>query len=175
MHIYLIGFMGVGKSTLGKKLANKMRMPFIDTDVRIEKELNKSVDAIFKTFGEDFFREKEREVLHQLSAESASIVATGGGLPCYFDNIDYMNAHGLTIYLKADSMLIYQRLVKAKKPRPLINSMKNDDLHAFIVGKLQVREPYYSQSKLIMKIPLNDAETLVNTVVREYEVMVKKG
>lgn len=166
MNIYLIGFMAVGKTTLGKRLAKAMQRPFIDTDKLIAQRTLKTIDEIFETLGEDEFRKIEADTLRSIT-ENNAIIATGGGLPCYFNNMDFMNTQGVTIYLRANSAFIYNRLLHAKAPRPLLKELKLDELLAFIEAKLAARQPYYLQSKLVQDMPLKSVETLVNTMIEQ--------
>ena len=116
--IFLIGFMGSGKSSTGKKLANLLHFDFFDTDTEIERITGKTISQIFATDGEDFFREKEREIIAELSQKDNVVVSTGGGTPCFFDNMQLMNQTGLTIYLHANPKMLKQRLITNKKQRP---------------------------------------------------------
>lgn len=166
MNIYLVGFMAVGKTTLGKRLAKAMDRPFIDTDKLITQHTHKSIDELFEVLGEDEFRKVEADVLRGIGLSDA-IIATGGGLPCYYNNMDFMNAHGVTIYLKANSAFIYNRLLHAKAPRPLLKELKFDELLPFIEAKLALRQPYYLQSKLVEEMPIKQLETLVNRLVEQ--------
>src|SRR5690606_10388124 len=112
------GFMGVGKTSLGKKLAKKMGYTFFDTDNIIKVNQNKSINELFESKGEVYFRELEREVLTQLSTANKAIVSVGGGLPCFFDNLNLMKETGVVIYLKASHELLEKRLIKDKQKRP---------------------------------------------------------
>lgn len=169
MHLYLTGFMGVGKTTLGKRLALALKIPFIDTDRLVEQFAGKTVEQIFETEGEDAFRKMENQVLRNIRKERACVIATGGGLPCYHHNMDFMNENGLTVYIKAEPEFIYSRLIRAKKPRPLIKSLDKDGLLVFIRQKLSERKGCYERSKLHINFPEENAENLVNTIVSAYE------
>lgn len=149
--IFLIGFMGSGKSTFGKKLAKEMELPFIDLDKAVEQRAKCSIEEIFKYLGEDTFRKMESECLHELSLQNAEFVmATGGGTPCYFDNITFINNQGISIYLELDALSIFNRLSKAKNIRPTIKGKKDDELLNFIQDKLSERENIYKQAKVIV-------------------------
>lgn len=175
MHIYLVGFMAVGKTTFGKKLARALALPFIDTDKLIETHTNKSIEQLFAELGEDKFRELETEVLHNIPINKIHVVATGGGLPCYNNNMEYLNKSGFTVYLCAETAFIYSRLMQAKIPRPLVKGLKGEQLLQFITHKLTARQPFYNQSKQIIKLPEKDPETLVNTVVLAYRDWVAQA
>lgn len=165
MHIYITGFMAVGKTTLGKRLAKALERPFVDTDMLIEGQQGISVARLFEESGEDVFRLKEAEALRSIKDNKPAVVATGGGLPCYYDNMAFMNQHGTTLYLQAEPAFIQSRLIKARVKRPLVKSLDEDALQAFITQKLAEREYWYLQAKLVVKVPGKSAESLVNTVV----------
>ncbi|MES2691654.1 MAG: shikimate kinase [Bacteroidota bacterium] len=160
--------MGVGKTTLGKRLALALKMPFIDTDKLVEEGAGMPVEQIFETRGEEAFRKMEADVLRTINNNAPSVVATGGGLPCYYNNMAFMNEHGFTTYIKAGPQFIYSRLIKAKKPRPLIKSLDKEELLAFISEKISDRKAYYELSKLQINFPENNTESLVNTIVSAY-------
>jgi len=119
-HIYLVGFMGSGKSHWGKRLAEHLGRPFFDLDEVIEAGEGLTVSTLFSSIGENGFRELERRYLHQMEHQPPSIVATGGGTPCFFDNMAWMNAQGTTVYLKISMPILHQRLVAGKGKRPLL-------------------------------------------------------
>ncbi len=144
--IYLIGFMGSGKSTFGKKLAKELALPFIDLDKEIEVKAKCSITDIFKYLGEDTFRKMESDTLHELSDREEFVMATGGGTPCYFNNIEFINKKGKSIYIELDIQSIYNRLSQAKNIRPTIKDKKEEELMQFIKDKLKEREPIYKQA-----------------------------
>jgi shikimate kinase len=146
MRIYLIGYMGSGKSTLGKRLAKHLGMQFIDMDHYLEKRYCKTVPQIFAEEGEDEFRKKERKILEELSGFANVVVATGGGAPCFFDNMEVMNRTGKTIYLNIDPSILALRLMDSKIDRPLIRGKSKMELIAFIDESLRLRSPYYSKA-----------------------------
>ena len=147
MRIYLIGFMGCGKSTLGKKLARHTGLQFIDMDHYIEKRNCKTVPRIFAEDGEAEFRLRERRALEELSQFSDVVIATGGGAPCFFDNIDLMNRTGKTIYLDIDTEILAARLMKSKIDRPLIKGKSKQELIEFINKTLEKRNKFYNRAK----------------------------
>lgn len=150
--IYLLGFMGSGKSTLGKKLAKKMSQPFYDLDVVIEQKENKTIAEIFEGKGEEHFRELEKKTLQELTDNNSSFVlALGGGTPCYFNNMKFINANGTSIYLKYNAGILHSRLINAKTERPLIVNKTKKELIVFIEDLLKEREKYYSKSKIVVE------------------------
>lgn len=144
--IFLVGFMGSGKSTFGKKLAKAMHFPFIDLDKEIEKKAKCSVHDIFKYLGEDTFRKMESETLKSFEQEASFVMATGGGTPCYFDNLPYIQSQGTSIYLELDIKSLYNRLSKAKNIRPTIKGKKEDELLNFIEEHFAKRKHIYEQA-----------------------------
>tara|TARA_A100001011_G_C14209145_1_gene799127 strand:- start:139 stop:639 length:501 start_codon:yes stop_codon:yes gene_type:complete len=144
MSIFLVGYMGSGKSTIGKQLADFLSAPFFDLDNLIEQSTGMSIDKIFSTKGEIFFRQQEKSVLTGLNFENKPIIATGGGTPCYLNNMHFMNQLGITLYLKVNSDVLYERL-KLDNKRPLLYNNKLH-LYNFINKQLLKREKYYKMS-----------------------------
>lgn len=159
--IYLIGFMGSGKSTFGKKLAKELGLPFIDLDKEIELKAKCSISDIFKYLGEDTFRKMESETLHELSTREEFVMATGGGAPCYFNNIEHINKNGTSIYLELDPQSIFNRLANAKNIRPTIKDKKDEELINFIKEKLAEREAIYKQASITINgLSINPKEVV---------------
>ena len=151
MKIYLVGYMGCGKSTIGRKLADLLEVSFIDLDKFIEERNFKSVPAIFAEEGESAFREKERNALMEVSEFDNVVIGTGGGAPCFFDNMELMNSSGITVYIAPDIEVLATRLIKSKTVRPLILGKSKDELMHFIAEALQKREPFYLKSKITIR------------------------
>jgi len=147
--IFLVGFMGCGKTTLGRKLANRLGYAFMDLDHILEAQERITIAEYFAKYGEDAFRKLESEVLKQTEYPEHAVVSTGGGLPCFFDNMDWMNAHGRTIYIKLSPKTLADRLEKEKEERPLLRHHHGEALVAFIADKLAEREPFYSQAAIV--------------------------
>ena len=146
--IYLIGYMGAGKTTLGKKLAKVVDANFIDLDKFIECKYHKTVPDIFEEHGEEGFRLIEQSALLEVSEIENVIISTGGGAPCFFDNMKVMNDSGLTIYIKATPEELASRLRASKTVRPIVASKTDDELIPFIAKHLTEREEYYNQAKV---------------------------
>lgn len=164
--IFLIGFMGCGKSTLGKKLAAKTGFTFIDLDDVIVQNINMSITEYFETYGEAAFRAIEREELHKLSGLKNTIIATGGGAPCHLDNMDWMNQHGKTVYLKLSPKALLSRLSQKEiESRPLLKGKTNEELLEFIQSKLEERSPFYSQANFIFDALHSDTKDLIKQMV----------
>ncbi len=151
MRIYLVGFMGCGKSSLGRRLAKKLEYPFLDLDTEVEKKSGQSIPEIFAEHGEEYFRKMEQEVLYKTTDLSRAVIATGGGTPCYFDNMDFMNGQGVTVYLKMSPVSLTHRLENSRRQRPVIKGHKGKDLFQLIRKKLDEREPVYMRSHCIIK------------------------
>ena len=151
MRIYLIGFMGSGKSSMGKELAHKLGLAFADLDELIEEKEGKKISEIFETDGEKRFRETEHDCLISTLQLNNVIISTGGGTPCFFDNMEMINAKGISIYIKYNSGILVSRLNANKEKRPLIKQFHDKkELKLFIKELLEKREKYYLQSKFII-------------------------
>jgi shikimate kinase len=152
MKIYLIGFMGAGKTSKGRKLARKMGIRFFDMDQMIEDETGMSIQEIFDRKGELWFRKKEAELLKRLgSINDDIIISTGGGVPCYENNMEFINDTGLSVYLRLSSEALLERLIDSKKQeRPLLKGKTREEMIKFVEQKLEEREPFYLMSKLII-------------------------
>lgn len=151
MRIFLIGYMGCGKTTLGRELADKLNLTFIDMDAFLEEKYFKTIPQIFASEGEEGFRKKERKVLEEVSEFDDVILATGGGAPCFFDNIDLMNRSGFCIFLDVDVETLAERLIAAKTERPLIRGKSAGELKEFISGMLEKRRPFYEKATFVAK------------------------
>jgi shikimate kinase len=146
--VYIIGFMGSGKTTAGKKLAKVLGWSFIDLDKKIEEKAGKRIPEIFSQDGENYFRKIESETLKGIEYETDTVVSTGGGAPCYEENMDFMLRTGLTVYLKLTSLQLRSRLSESKGDRPLIVNLGKDELLAFIEEKLHSREEWYNKAEI---------------------------
>lgn len=169
MKIYLVGFMGSGKSFLGRKISDYLQYRFIDLDKWIEEGENKSVSTIFSEDGEQEFRRLESDYLRKTGVLSHTVVATGGGTPCFFDNMEWMNQNGLTIYLNAAPEILTARLLPEKSNRPLISSLNQEELREFILKKLAQRSSFYEQAHFEVAIAENGSE-----VAREISEYLKQ-
>ncbi len=154
MRIFFIGFMGAGKSWTGRRLADRLGWRFVDLDELIEQEAGMHIPAIFAKLGEEAFRKIEARTLRSLAESDRVVVATGGGTPCFFDNMQWMNAHGETVYLKTAFPVLFSRLSKASG-RPLVDGLSSSELAAFIRTMLDRRSRFYEQAKLV--VPLNSS------------------
>jgi shikimate kinase len=148
--IFLIGFMGSGKSTLGAQLARLVGYQFIDMDHMIEETAEMSILEIFNDHGEEVFRKWEYDILHELCRREKLVISTGGGAPCHSNMMDLMNTHGTTIYLKLSPEALKTRLIQSSAERPLIMGKSEPELLDFIKSLLEKREPFYKQATHIV-------------------------
>jgi len=151
MKIFLTGFMGCGKTHWGQALSQKLGLPFFDLDHKIEEKEERSINAIFKEEGEEYFRLLEKEVLYLLTESHDSFVmATGGGTPCFYNNIGYMKKSGIVVWLNCTVDAIYERLVTEREKRPLVKDLTDEQLRSYIIKKLADRKIYYEQATAIV-------------------------
>lgn len=153
--VFLIGFMGSGKSTLGKELASQLNYTFIESDAWIEAEENRTIAEIFEQSGEPYFRQLEKNFLSYTQILEDCIIATGGGMPCYDNNMGVMKKLGTTIFLEVESDILVERLKKEIEHRPLLS--KSKDLRLSIDELLQIRNPFYKMADITVTNPTIDA------------------
>ncbi len=163
--IFLIGYMGSGKSTLGRVLAEMLDCDFTDLDAYIENRYHKTIKEIFAEHGEAGFRDIERRMLLEICDFQNIVIACGGGTPCFGDNMDIMNAHGVAVYLQVPIERLYQRLSRprSKAKRPVIADKTDEELMQFITDNLRQRDPFYSRANL--KFDTTNIETAAETRV----------
>lgn len=169
----MIGYMGAGKTTLGKSLARHLGLEFIDLDWYIENRFHQSVSQLFATRGEEGFRKIEQNMLHEVAEFEDVVISAGGGTPCFFDNMEYMNQQGLTVYLKATPEILRTHLRMGKQKRPLIAQKNDEELDIFIRESLNKRESYYNQARLIFDIGLLDNGMRIQESVKALEEEVR--
>lgn len=145
--IFLIGYMGAGKTTLGKAFARALGLTFVDLDWYIEERFHKSIRQLFAERGEEGFRELEKRMLHEAGDFEDVVISVGGGTPCFFDNMEYMNEAGETVFLDVNLQVLFRRLKVAKQQRPLLDGKTDEELKAFIQEALQKRLPFYTKAK----------------------------
>lgn len=160
MRIYLIGFIGSGKTFLGKELADNLKFQFIDLDKLLEKKKNKSISEIFELHGEWYFRQKEADCLRETLQSEKAVIATGGGTPCFHENMSWINKNGISFYLKLPIDILYNRLLPIKDNRPLLAHLQDDELQKFIEKKLKERERFYLQAHHTIENP--DTKKIIN-------------
>ncbi len=140
--IILVGFMGSGKTTLGKQLAQKLNYNFIDTDKTIEELIGVDIPTLFQTKGEEYFRHLEHRLIETIKVKN-TVIATGGGMPCFYDNMEQLNQIGITVYLKYSPKELFERLVNDPAQRPLLARKNKEELYRYIEDTLKEREPFY--------------------------------
>lgn len=165
MRIFLIGFMGSGKTTFGKQLSAVLGLPFVDLDERIETATGMSISEIFKRKGEESFRKIEAVRLREvIAAEENLILACGGGTPCYFDNITFINSSGISIWLNTPKEVMAERLLNESALRPLINGLSEQKLKEFIDDRLEQRLAFYNQASVVVDLSSITIEELVHKI-----------
>lgn len=164
--------MGAGKTTFGKALAKELNLPFVDLDWHIEERFHKTVQEVFAERGEEGFRELEQQMLHEVAAFEDVIISTGGGTPCFFDNMDFMCEQGETVFLNVSPETLFKRLQAAKQSRPLLRDKSDEELLFFIKDALEKRKPHYSRAKHILNADeLENREQIKVTVKRLKELL----
>ncbi|MDK2977760.1 MAG: shikimate kinase [Bacteroidales bacterium] len=168
MRIFLIGFMASGKSTIGKKLANKLNLPFVDLDTYIEEKFNTTIRFLMYEKGQEEFRVIEKEALSEVIEKyKDAIISTGGGTPCFFDNMEKMRKNGNTIYLEMDVPTLVNRLLYAKKDRPLIWGKSKEDLTIYATELINKRKSDYEQADFKVDGKNLNVKTLVDLIHKE--------
>ena len=172
IRVFLIGYMGAGKTTLGKAFARAMGLTFVDLDWYIEERFHKTVRQLFEERGEAGFREQEKRMLHEVADFENVVISAGGGTPCFFDNMDFMNATGETVFLDVNEEVLFRRLKVAKQQRPLLAQKSDEELMTFIREALAVRLPFYSKAKHIFNgEKLEDRKQIQQSVERLKELL----
>lgn len=171
--IIIIGYMGAGKTTVGKCLAKELNMDFYDLDWYIESRMRKTVKQIFDEVGEEGFRKIEHNMLHEVAEFENVIISCGGGTPCFFDNIEYMNQQGETVFLKASPEVLYSHLKMGKTVRPLLLNKTPEEVKVFINEQLEKRNPYYTQAKYTLNVDLMDNYEKIKISVAKIKELLK--
>ena len=165
--IVLIGYMGAGKTTIGRVLARTLGLEFFDLDWYIEARYRMKIPQIFAERGEGGFREMEHAMLHEVCEMEDVVIACGGGTPCFFDNMDYINAQSECFYLKAEPEVLRAHLLMGKSQRPLIQGKSPEELIAYIEESLKVREPFYLKAKHVIPIEVIHTKAQIQHYVDE--------
>ncbi len=170
--IIILGYMGAGKTTVGKALAEDLKCQFYDLDWYIESRMRKTVKQLFDERGEAGFRKIEHNMLHEVAEFDNIILSCGGGTPCFFDNMDYLNQQGETVYLKATPDILHKHLKMGKSVRPLLLNKTPEEIQLFIQQQLTEREPSYLKAKYILDVNLMDNYEKIKITVDQLEKMI---
>ena len=170
--IILIGYMGSGKTTVGKALSKETGMMFYDLDWYIESRMRKTVSQIFAEKGEEGFRKIEYNMLHEVAEFENVIISCGGGTPCFFDNMDYLNQQGDVVYLKATPETLYKHLLMAKIERPLLKDKSPEELIAYITEHLKERAPFYEKAHYTLNVNVLDNTDKIATSVERIKSLL---
>ena len=173
IRIIIVGYMGAGKTTVGKALSKELGIPFYDLDWYIESRRRKTVSQLFAELGEEGFRKIERNMLHEVAEFENVIISCGGGTPCFFDNMDYMNQQGQVVYLHCSSEVLHKHLLMGKTERPLLKGKSPDELIAFIKEQLIAREPYYTKARYQLDVSLMDNYDKIKTTVDKLKELLQ--
>ncbi len=168
MKIYLIGFMGCGKTSIGKRLAKKLGYNFLDLDTLIEVKSKKKIPDIFRELGEDGFRKIERAALEDTFQLEDIVIATGGGTPCFFDNIDQINKHGLSFYLNRSRHFLVNKLFYSSTERPLVKGKSKNELDDYIGKLLAKRDFFYKKASFIVTPPDGFTKKDIAKMIRKF-------
>ena len=172
IRIFLTGYMGAGKTTLGKAYAKVKGIEFIDLDWYIEKRFHKTIKELFAERGEDGFRLIERNMLREVGEFENVLISTGGGTPCYFDNMEYMNQQGETVFLDVPIDVLFRRLKVGKHQRPILSNKNDAELRLFIEEALQKRLPFYQQARHSFDGSFLESHSQINESIEKLEILL---
>lgn len=170
--IILIGYMGSGKTTLGNALSKELGLPFFDLDWYIENRFCRTVSRLFAERGEEGFRHIEREMLHEVAEFEDVIIAAGGGTPCFFDNIDYMNRQAQTVYLKATPEVLFRHLLPGRQKRPLLAGKSDEEMMAYIHESLAQRAPFYEKANYVFDVDLLESRKQIRNALTQLRTLL---
>ena len=173
IRVIIIGFMGAGKTTVGKALAAELGVTFYDLDWYITMRYHRTVSELFAERGEEGFRDLERRMLHEVAEFENVVVSCGGGTPCFYDNMDYMNSLADTVYLKAEPEVLAMHLKMGKGKRPLIEGKSHEELEEYVRETVSARESYYNKAKYTLDVSLLDNFTKIQESVSLIRKMLK--
>lgn len=168
MRIFLVGFMGAGKSVVGRRLAKSLNLSFYDLDEEIESHYKMSVSAIFQKYDEACFRKLETSILESFSNKDNFVLSCGGGTPCFGENMAFMKSIGTTIYIKLPADELAGRISSSYHKRPLTEGKSDEELASYVDAMLKKREPFYSMAKITVDASGTDKETLVEKILNFY-------
>ena len=172
--IILIGYMGAGKTTIGKALAQELGVPFYDLDWYIETRMRRTIKQIFDEKGEEGFRRIEHNMLHEVAEFENVVVSCGGGTPCFYDNIDDMNSQAQVVYLKASPEVLYEHLQMGRRVRPLLLGKSPDEERRSSGEQLAQRESFYSKANYTLNVDLLDNFTKIQTTIENLRKILER-
>ena len=164
MRVYLTGYMYSGKTTVGHKLASRLGYQWADLDKMLETTFHTSIPIFFKRYGEEAFRKIEQKMLHSTVDLDNIVISTGGGTPCFFDNIEWMNLHGTSVYFDVTVETLLRRAAQSKKPRPILAGLTDEQRSLYVRQQLSQRLPYYQKAQIIFPADQPDIEQLVQLI-----------
>ncbi|MHC1708066.1 MAG: shikimate kinase [Bacteroidales bacterium] len=167
--IYIIGFMGSGKSFTGKRLSALLGYKFYDIDSLFEEKYHFTIHDFFEKFGEEAFRKLESDLLISTHSFENAVISTGGGTPCFFENMEFIKENGISVYLKMPPEKILYRLNQSKKPRPLVKSLQGAELLATVKSLLEKREEYYLRADIIIEAKFVDPAEIVTMILKQLQ------
>lgn len=167
-NIFLVGYMASGKTTFGKALAEKTGLQFIDLDLFIESKYNKTITEIFESIGENGFRQIEKEALKEVAVKKGIIIACGGGTPCFFDNMDFINDNGISVFLEATVPVLIKRLIEENSHRPIVKDKTPEEIKSLIATQLERRLPFYKKAKLVWNTDKLDSEEEISDNIERF-------
>ena len=173
--IYLIGYMGAGKTSVGRILAQRMNLMFIDLDQYIENRFHRTVPQLFVEKGESGFRTLEQHMLAEVSDFEDVLISTGGGTPCFFDNMEQMKQHGTIVYLHVSVEELVKRLMLHQNTRPLLKDMSREEMTAFVADALEKRDSYYRQADITFDAELMDTEQETHVAAESLEKILNRS
>jgi len=170
--IVLIGYMGSGKTTVGKALAQEIGLPFYDLDWYIESRMRKKVSQIFAERGEEGFRTIERNMLHEVAEFEDVVISCGGGTPCFFDNMDYLNGQAQVVYLRCEPEVLHRHLLMGKGDRPLLKGKTPEELIAYIREQVDYREQFYLKARYTLDVSLMDNNEKIKITIEKLKELL---
>lgn len=162
--IYIVGYMGAGKTTAAKRLANRLGWEVVDTDALFEEKYRISVDDFFKKYDEPLYRKLESEILKSTEKMENTVISTGGGTACYYDNMDWMNLHGLTVFMRVSPAAAVDRVLHSHHKRPLVRGKSETELMEYVNWHYASRMPFYEQAKITVKSENLDLDALLERI-----------
>lgn len=162
--VYIVGYMGAGKTTAARRLAQRLGWGVADTDALFEEKYKISVNDFFNKYDEPLYRKLESEVLKSTESLENVVVSTGGGTACYFDNMEWMNQHGLTVFLRISPQAAVDRVIHSRHKRPLVEGKTEEELTEFVQRHYTSRLPYYEQAQITVKAEDLDLENLIEMI-----------